>query len=104
MLDWSKCLITQRKNLQCENKLNPFVRNIHFLYTLKTSENLTDVFKGQRKGTWETNGLSQISELNLTLPKVEYLRFTNPNFIKTFKLLFYNVMLHSPKKSKRLNK
>ena len=40
-------------------QFNPFLSNIPFIYPLKTSENkrFSDVFRGYKKGTLETNGL-----------------------------------------------
>ena len=44
---------------QSETKLKPLVVNVPFLYSVKTSENLTVFccFQGQRKVALETNGL-----------------------------------------------
>ena len=59
---FDRVLNTPLRSMFVINKslFNPFVPNMPFFYPLKTSENLTVfyVFRGQRKGALETNGLS----------------------------------------------
>ena len=40
-------------------KFNPFIRNVHFLYPPKTSENqrFSDIFRGYKKGKLRSNGV-----------------------------------------------
>lgn len=41
-----------------------------------------------------------ISQLSFTQIGVEYVKLTNPNVIKNFKLFFNDMILHSPKNVK----